>query len=162
MSESEYEPVTPAGQSTTWYTTPVPLSTVQRLNMLHLSVRECGFVSLADSLNAELLCVDRGAAAKRAVAVYSGPECTQLLTTIVSSKPFNQGNCAPELKDFALSLVAETLEREINALVSSKDSQCKMKSFTPEHIEEFTPKQLDAAHRRHAPVLVGPEAVLQA
>ena len=34
MSESEYEPVTPAGQPTTWYTTPVPLSTVQRLDML--------------------------------------------------------------------------------------------------------------------------------
>ena len=85
MSESEYEPVTPAGQPTTWCTTPVPLSTVQRLNMLHLSVRECGFVSLADALNAELLCVDRGAAARRAVAFYSGPECTQLLTTIVSN-----------------------------------------------------------------------------
>ena len=108
--------------------------------MPHLSVRVCGFISLADALNAELLCVDRGAAAKRAVAFYSGPECTQLLTTIVSSKPFNQGNCAPELKDFALSLVADTLEKEINALVSSKDSQCKMKSFTPEHIEEFTPR----------------------
>ena len=29
--------------------------------------------------------------------------------------------------------MADNLEREINALVSSKDSQCKMKSFTPEH-----------------------------
>ena len=122
MSESEYEPVTPAEQPTTRCSTPVPLSTVQRQNMLHHSVGECGFVSLADTLNAELLCVGGGAAAKRAVAFYSGPECTQLLTTIVSSKPFNQGNCAPELKDFALSLVADTLEREINALLSSKDS----------------------------------------
>ena len=121
MSESEYEPVTPAGQPTTRCTTPVPLSTVQRLNMLHHSVRECGFVSFADSLNAELVCVGRGAAAKRAVAIYSGPECTQLLTTIVSSKPFNQGNCAPELLNFALSLVTDTLEREMNALLSSKD-----------------------------------------
>ena len=67
MSESEHEPVTVAGQPST----PNDLSTIQRLNELHRSVRQCGFVSLADALNAGLLCVDRGAASKRAVAFYS-------------------------------------------------------------------------------------------
>ena len=115
MPESEYEPVTPAGQPSTPSTpsmqsaTPQhPLSTVQRLNALHRSVRQCGFASLSDALNAELLCVDRGAAAKRAVAFYSGPDCTQLLTTVVSSKRFNRVNSSPEFKDFALSLVTDS------------------------------------------------------
>ena len=104
-------------------------------------------------MNAKLLCVDRGAAAKRAVAFYSGPDCTQLLTTVVSSKRFNRVNSSPEFKDFALSFVTDILELEIDTLTSSKDSQCMMKSFTPEHIEKFTLELLDAAHRRHAPLL---------
>ena len=126
-----------------------PLSAIQRLNVLHRSVRQCSFISLADALEAELHCVGRGAAVKRVVAFYSGPECTRLLTTTVSSKRFKRGNSAllPEFKDFALSPVTHILEREIDTLACSKNSQCEMKSFTPEHIQKFTPKLLDVAHR---------------
>ena len=67
MSESEYEPVTPAGLPSA----PHHLSTVQRLNQLHRSVRQCGSASLAEALDAELVSVDRGAASKQAVAFYS-------------------------------------------------------------------------------------------
>ena len=49
MSGSEYESVTPAGQPST----PHRLPTMQRLNELHRSVRHCGFVSLANELEAE-------------------------------------------------------------------------------------------------------------
>lgn len=66
--------------------------------------------------------VDHGAAVKQAVAFYSGPECTQVLTTIVSSKRFNRANSTLGFKEFALSFVTGTLEREIDTLISSKDS----------------------------------------
>ena len=162
MSGKDRESVTLAGQPSTTPSIPslqpaTPthhLPTAQRLKALHRSVQQCGFTSLGDALNAELLCVDRGAALKRAVAFYSGSECTQLLATIVSSTRFNrQVNSTPEFKDFTLSFMSDTLEREIDRLACSKDSQCQMKSFTPEHIERFTPKLPDAAHRRRAPLL---------
>ena len=78
----------------------------------------------------------------------SGPKCTRLLTTIVSIKQFNRGNCNStlEFKYFVLSLVSDILEREIDTLSSSKDSQCDMQSFAPEHIGGFAPKLLDSAH----------------
>ena len=71
----------------------------------------------------------------------------------MSSERFNRGNSTPGFKEFALSFVTDILEREIDTLVSSKDWQCMMKSFTPEHIENVTPRLLDAARRRHAPTL---------
>ena len=162
MSGKDREYVTPAGQPS--ITPSIPslqlatpthhLTTAQRLKALHRSVQQCGFTSLADALNAELLCVDRGAASMRAVAFYSGFECAQLLTTIVSSTRFNrQVNSTPEFKDFRQSFMGDTLEREIDTLACSKDSQCQMKAFTAEHIEKFIPKLLDAAHRRHAPLV---------
>ena len=162
MSEKDREYVSPARQPSTTPSIPslqpaAPihhLSTAQRLKALHRSVQQCGFTSLGDALHAELLCVDRRGALKRAVAFYSGSGSTQLLMTIASSKRFNrQVNSAPEFKDFTLSFMTDTLEREIDTLACSKDSQSQMKSFTPEHIEKFTLKLLDAAHRRHAPLL---------
>lgn len=78
--------------------------------------------SLADVLEPQLLCANRGAASKRTVSFYSGLGCTRLLTTTASSKRFNRGNSTKEFKDSALSFVPDILEREINALVSSRGS----------------------------------------
>ena len=89
MPESEYEPVGQVGRPSA----PCHVSTILRPNELHRSIRQCGFASLAEALDAELLSEDRGAASKRAVAFCSGFECTQLLATIVSSKRPNRGYC---------------------------------------------------------------------
>ena len=59
-------------------------------------------LSLADALGAKLL-VGLWAVSKRAVALHSGPECTRLLATIVSSKRFNRGN-STQVQGFCFKL----------------------------------------------------------